>query len=161
MDREKIICEICKENNKKEKNNNAYYRCNTCNINICSLCQSKHKKKHKIINYDVKDYICNIHNENYVSYCEDCKINICALCVEHKEHKIMSFANIIPEEVLINKKSQLYEYLCKINIEANTIINILKDVIDKIFLYYKINEDIIKDYNKKYRNYEMINILNK
>ena len=47
MDREKIICEICKEKNKNEKNNNIYYRCNTCNINICSLCQSKHKKNIK------------------------------------------------------------------------------------------------------------------
>ena len=40
------------------------------------------------------------------------------------------------------------------------IINMLNNVINKINIYYKINEDIINNYNEKYRNYETIYQLN-
>ena len=35
IDRAKIICEICKQNNKNNTYKNMFYRCNTCDINIC------------------------------------------------------------------------------------------------------------------------------
>ena len=34
------------------------------------MCKSKHDSNHKIINYNDKEYICNIHNEKYNSYCK-------------------------------------------------------------------------------------------
>ena len=82
IDRVKIKCDLCKDNNKSNVYNNILYRCNTCKKNICPLCQSKHNKEHKIINYDDKYYICEEHNEKYNSYCEECKMNICTLCGE-------------------------------------------------------------------------------
>ena len=45
-----IICDICKKNNKSISYNNIFYKCLTCNNNICPLCKSNHDKEHKIIN---------------------------------------------------------------------------------------------------------------
>ena len=51
-----------------------------------------------IINYEQKYYICNIHNKEYNSYCEKCNKDICLFCKqEHKDHNIISYDNIIPE----------------------------------------------------------------
>jgi len=73
IDISKIICNNCKIKNKSNTDNNEFYRCNTCKINICPLCKSSHNKEHIIINYDNKNYICEIHNKEYVKYCKDCK----------------------------------------------------------------------------------------
>ena len=73
IDISKIICDECKINNKANSYNNIFYICNQCKKNMCIQCQNKHKqnyKEHNSINYDDKNYICGIHNENYVSYCE-------------------------------------------------------------------------------------------
>ncbi len=45
-----IICNICKNNNKSSSYDNIFYKCLTCNINICPLCKSNHDKKNFIIN---------------------------------------------------------------------------------------------------------------
>ena len=73
IDISKIICNICKINNKGHTFNNNFFVCNTCKENICPLCKSKHDKEHKIINYEQKDYICDMHNELYIKYCTTCK----------------------------------------------------------------------------------------
>ena len=65
IDLNKIICEICKKNNKGNTHNNEFYICIICNKNICPLCKSIHDKTHKIINYDNKNYICKKHNEAF------------------------------------------------------------------------------------------------
>jgi hypothetical protein len=86
----KIICNNC-NNNKSKTYNNKFYICGECNINLCPICKSKHNKEHKIIDYDNKNYICNKHNELYISYCEKCKNNLCMQCeIEHNNsHKII------------------------------------------------------------------------
>ena len=67
-------------------------------MNICPLCKSIHDKKHNIINYDIKDYICEIHNEIFIKYCNECKMNLCLSCInKHKDHNNISFENIIPD----------------------------------------------------------------
>ena len=50
----KIICDICHKCNKSISYNNKFFKCNTCNKNICPLCNSNHDKSHKIIDYDEK-----------------------------------------------------------------------------------------------------------
>ena len=55
IDISKIKCEECKENNKSNTFNNNFYKCITCEINICPLCKSSHDKSHNIINYEQKD----------------------------------------------------------------------------------------------------------
>ena len=52
-----IICNTCKKT-KGMLFNFEFYRCITCKINICSLCENNHDKNHKIIMYDEKNYIC-------------------------------------------------------------------------------------------------------
>ena len=77
LDISQIICDICKQNNKSNTYKNEFYKCLTCNINICPLCKSSHDKKHNIIKYENKDYICQKHNDIYVKYCYKCRcINI-------------------------------------------------------------------------------------
>ena len=75
IDISKIICEECKINNKSNTYNNEIYKCITCGKIICPLCRSKHDKNHKIINYELKDYICNEHNRSFTRYCEKCNNN--------------------------------------------------------------------------------------
>ena len=81
IDISKIICDKCKINNKSNTYKNEFYRCNICKMNICPLCKSNHNNNHKLINYNNKNYICEIHKKDYNRYCKDCKINICLLCV--------------------------------------------------------------------------------
>ena len=161
IDRLNILCDICQKNNKSISYNNIFYKCLTCGNNICPLCKSNHDNTHNIINYDDKYYICSEHNENYVSYCEECKINLCTLCEGHKKHKRKLFADYLPKnEELIRKKDTLQYYIHNFNNVINSIISVLNDVKNKVNIYYKINEDIINNYNNKNRNYEIIYNLN-
>ena len=95
-----IICGICKINNKGNTYNNVFYKCNSCNINLCPLCKDVHDIDHRIINYEEKYYICIEHNIKFNSYCETCQKNLCLYCeVEHneKKHKIINFGKILPK----------------------------------------------------------------
>ena len=90
LDISKIICDECKINNKSNTYQNIFYRCNKCKNNLCPLCKDNHNKEHKIINYEEKDYICEVHNQKYTSYCKNCKKNICQYCEkEHKNHELI------------------------------------------------------------------------
>ena len=78
IDESKIICDNCEgkdKNKKSEVNNNLFYKCYTCKINLCPLFANKHKKKynkkHLIIKYENKNYCCNEHGERYISYLEN------------------------------------------------------------------------------------------
>ena len=68
IDESKIKCDKCKMDNKGNTFENIFYKCNSCKINLCPLCKLNHDKSHNIINYDLRDYICDIHNEKYISY---------------------------------------------------------------------------------------------
>ena len=89
IDISKIICDECKINNKSNTYKNEMYKCIDCDKNICLLCKTKHEKIHRIINYEFKNYICNIHNEYYIKYCYECKKSICLKCEQdHKDHLV-------------------------------------------------------------------------
>ena len=91
IDESKIICDICHQVNKSKTYNNSFFICNTCNKNICPLCNSSHDKKHNIIDYEQKYYKCKLHNDIYNSYCNNCNKNICIICEnEHNNHNIIS-----------------------------------------------------------------------
>ena len=64
IDLTSIICGECKRRNRGEINNKEFYKCCQCNMNLCPLCKSIHDKKHDIINYDLRNYVCNIHKRN-------------------------------------------------------------------------------------------------
>ena len=155
IDLNKIVCDICINNNKGDAHNNSFYKCNTCNKNICPLCNSIHDKNHFIINYDDKNYICNKHNDAYSKYCEECKENICLICEnKHINHKIFDFKNILLDKnELLKLMSNLKDVLDKFKSK----IKIIKEIFDKLVnimdLYYNINNNIINNYNINKRNH--------
>ena len=159
IDESNIICEICKKINKKKSYNNQFYRCPNCNINLCPSCNSQHNKNHKTIDYDLRNLICNIHNECFIYYCQDCKYNLCKLCKnEHNNnHRILDYKNYIPEENAI--KSELNEFKKKIDKFKNIIQNIVgifNKIIENLDTFHKINFDIINNYNSNNKNYQIL-----
>ena len=154
IDLSKIKCNKCNVNNKSNTHNNHFYICNTCNINLCPLCKSKHDENHIIINYDDKNYICNKHNESYNKYCKKCNENICIICEnEHNNHEIIDFVKI-----LLNKNELIkgMEELKLIIDELKSKIEIIKEILNRIInmmeIYYKIYSNIINNYNLNKRN---------
>ena len=131
-------------------------------MNLCPLCLSSHDKSHNTINHDNRNYVCDKHNENYISYCKKCRKNICMLCdKEHNNHDIIAFGKLIPDIVNLNIK--LKQFQEKINEFKNTI----KDIVDKLHkiednldIYYQINYEIISSYDSKKLNYEILQSFN-
>ena len=156
-----IICNICKNYNKSISFNNIFYKCLTCNNNICPLCKPTHDKNHIIINYDEKYYVCNEHNDKYMLYCEDCNKNLCTLCDGHKNHKRIFFVDVLPKKEEIKEKLKyLKSTIDEFNSEIKVLICRLNEVTNKINIYYKIYEDMINNYDNKNRNYEIIYNIN-
>ena len=156
-----IKCYNC-NNTKYKSYNKQFYRCLTCKINLCPLCNQKHNTNHEIIDYNLKSYICQNHKDFYVSYCRDCKINLCMKCEKkhNNYHDIINYKNILPDEDEIKK--ELKEFKNKIDKFKNTIkeiINISNNVYENLQKFYQIFYDIIYNYNLRKRNYEtLINV---
>jgi len=150
----KPICNNCYKNN--INTNEELYKCIECNINLCQLCKYKHNKKHNIINYNDKYYICKKHNDSYIKYCKECKENLCSKCInEHNNHSIIELLNIIPnKEELLREMKNMREIINKFKNSIEEIKNIMNKVLNNIEIYYKIFHNIINNYNNKNRNYE-------
>ena len=63
-------------------------------MNLCPSCKLNHNNNHNIINYELKYYICDIHNENYNYYCKGCRKNLCSSCAEI--HNLADFNTVNP-----------------------------------------------------------------
>ena len=148
----KIKCNKC---NKKQYEiyDNLMYICNECNIILFPLCRNNHT--HNMINYFLKNYICNNYNEMYIGYCKKDKINICIKCQkEHIKHDIIYYGEKLPDKnELLNKKKELQIEINKLNNDINEIISKLNNIKDNIKLLYNIYNKIIEKYEDKYRNY--------
>ena len=164
IDFSKIICDKCKDKNRAETYNNAFYKCCECNMNLCSLCKSIHDDAHSIINYDHKDYICIKHEQSFLKYCENCKINICLSCIEdHKNHKMVGYEEKIINIKKIRKRmNELKKTINKFKENIEEIIMKFRKVAECIEKFYNINNDILNYYEKnKSQNYEkLINLDN-
>ena len=165
IDLAKIICDDCKKNNKGETFKNEFYRCMKCNMNLCPLSVSVHDKSHYILEYDLKNYKCNIHkNEQFIKYCKTCKKDICLECEnQHLSHETISFSTMLPDiEKMNNNITELRKVLDTFNENINRIILKLNYVKDNFEIFYNINNNIIKDYiNNKNRSYnKLYNISN-
>ena len=157
-----ILCDICKKN-KKEIYNNQLYKCCKCKIIICSLCKSKHNKEHRLIDYELKNYLCNKHGERYISFCKDCNSNLCDLCeIEHNKNN-KNHNSLYLNKLINNENKNINELKIKIDnlkFEINDIIikfNIIKDNMD---IYYNIYHKIINNYDLKNKNYEKLMNIN-
>ena len=154
-----MICGQCKIKNRGQTEKNEFYRCLYCNINLCILCKSNHNSEHYIIKYDSKNYICPKHFDTFIKYCEQCHINICFSCDdEHDSHKSLSLMEIKPD---IKKAKERVEDLKK---EIGKLVNLrtiignsneLTYIIQTMNIYCEINCDILKNYDAKYRNYQL------
>jgi hypothetical protein len=159
-----IVCDNCKKINKFEAYKKQFFKCLTCGQNLCPLCNTGHNKSHQIIDYDKKNYICNIHNDLYISYCEKCKNNLCMLCRKshnNKKHKIIDYSNMIENKNEI--KENLNEFKKKIdtlNNQIKRIIAILNIVSKNINEFYKIQYDIVNNYELQNKNYEILKNIN-
>jgi len=145
------------ENSKSEAFKGKFYKCCNCKINLCPLCYAKHDKKHKIINYENKNYICEKHAELFIAFCKNCKINLCMQCeIEHNNHEQIPYKNIIPNRDEIEKKLQSFKNkIDKFNENIENIIDILNKVKYNMNLLYNINYDILNNYDIEKRNYEL------
>jgi len=162
IDESGIVCNICRTNNKSETYENIFYFCLKCKSNICPICKSKHDKKHNIINYDQKYFICNNHSDNYSKYCKECNENICALCEKtHKNHNSIYLSEfIIDKEEMANEMDKLKENIDNLKDNIKNIIKMLNSVLEKYDLYYKIANDIIDNYEIQNKNYYVLQTIN-
>ena len=159
IDISKIICEDCKLANKSTSFNNQFYRCLSCGKNLCALCKLKHdKNSHNVIDYELKNYKCHLHNKDFISFCKTCKIDICQFCEnDHKKHNLIPFGKlvVIPEKL----KTQAHEIQAKIddfNKNIEEIIDIFKKIKECMKCYIKIVSFIVNSYDMKKINYETI-----
>ena len=167
IDESSIICQNCNNNDKSKTFNNQFFNCLTCKTNLCPLCKLKHNKEHKIIDYDNNIYICNIHNDFFVSYCNECRINLCMDCeTQHNNsHKIINYKNILPNreeimKILDNYKQKIDHLNNDLNTITNTIINIINKVKENMKILYKINSDLFSSYEMQKRDYHKLQNLN-
>jgi len=166
IDESKIICDKClgKDKNKKsEVNNNLFYKCFTCKINLCPLCKTKHDKMHLIINYDNNNYLCNEHGERYISHCKECMKDLCDSCrYDNKHyssyHKVSFLYEFIKrKENIMNTLRIKIDDLAKKITKKTTMKN---KIIEKYEEYYKVAKDIINSYKRKNMNFYILNNMN-
>ena len=158
-----IICDICQIHNKTKSYNNEFYICNICNKKICPLCKSIHDKNHVIINYDDRNYVCKKHNESFNKYCESCEENICIICENsHTNHHIIDFTKLLFDKNDLLKINEELKYsVDKFKYKIYIIKEILSQMVNVLDTYYKINNDIINNYNINKRNYYKLLNINK
>ena len=147
IDNDKIICGICKNNKKSSIYNNIFYRCCTCKEDICPTCKINHDKNHKVIKYDERNYICNIHNEIFICYCKTCKKNICMSCEnEHNNHEIINYGKILMKnDDIIKAMKEIKNEFDKLENKIKENIEKLNAIKENIKEYYKIINDIINN----------------
>ena len=188
-DPSKILCsgggDGCGKNGLSSPN---FCLCLTCSKlirrtrSICNDCVNKHnkefkdKKKHKIINYEDKNYYCQTHISRMTKYCFDCKSNLCESCAaehfnnkENKGHRIKNIDSLIPEEEEITKLKmsleQIQEYMGELKLIIDNLIYTLRRSLDIYRDYYNNAYHIIKKYetfnqNKKdFKNFTIFKCL--
>ena len=158
-----IICSNCNISNKSQTHDRKFNKCLTCEQNLCPLCIRKHNKEHTCIDYDLRKYHCNKHNDNFFSYCKNCKKDLCMHCEnEHENHQKIKFTLILPDINKIKKELEdLRNNIDKFEQEVNLIIEKLLIVKQKMETFYNINYTIFKNYEIKNRNYQVLQNLNK
>lgn len=158
IDISKIFCHICK-NSRKDLDNDEFFTCLTCQINLCPKCKINHDKKHKIINYDMKNYLCKEHNLHYIKYCSECKLNLCMKCEKnHKNHNNMIYLGdiLINEEDISNEIEELNKYNNELNKEIDNIIKILNNFKMGMEKYFDLIKHISNNYNSENINYQIL-----
>jgi len=164
IDQSKIKCDKCNELKSKTEDNK-FYICNKCKLNLCPDCKNKHDESHKdcIKDYEENQFYCKIHFTEYTHYCNDCNTDICSLCEEeHKDHELISFDDIIQDIDLIKNQDikDTKEAIIELKSIVNGMINILNKFHKNLDTYFEIFDDIISNFDNKKRNYSFIQSFN-
>ena len=157
------ICENCKdkhiEKNKEEKKNEE------------DDDEDDYDKKHNLIKYPLKDYKCSCSEslEDYYFYCNKCMRNLCAGCeADHpRDHQICNFSeeidNNLSDKNMEVKKHKFKEQKNIINNFINKLHIFIKEFEEKLNnlektlqTFLEINDYILKKFNKKAMNYQII-----
>ena len=160
IDLSNIKCGKC-DNCVSNTYNNEMYLCNKCNLNLCPLCKLNHDNNHILINYNLKNYVCEIHSEIYSMYC-NCGKNICAKCEkDHADHPKKSFGIMFPDKNnLLNELKVYKSNIDLFNSEANHIIEKINYVRQRFNIVYNIYNEMVNNYEDKDRNYQIFTSLN-
>ena len=107
--------------------------------------------------------MCHKHNEPLKSYCEACQLNLCEKCntEDDKEHKIISFEEIMPNIENVEKNlKELKKVIDTFNAQISEMLKMLNQVKNNMNIYYTINDNLLKNYDNKNRNYKVLVNLN-
>jgi len=151
-----IICDKCGIN-KSKTTDNIFFKCFSCNINLCPLCKLKQYKmkgeNHIIINYDSKNYYCNEHGERYIFHCDQFNKDFCDSCKSHSYKN--SFLYKLYKKI-DNKILQLRKKIDNLKNEKIPDSNIFNKVLQNLEFYYNIINQIINNYNYQKTNYYIL-----
>ena len=116
--------------------------------------------------YKEKDCLCSKHcDERYIYYCKYCRINLCSFCEnEHMGHELVKFNQFITkdDENILKNKLKENEVLKNDFIDKiESYIKFLNKIIDKVKVDYEIKEEFVNNYKFIYRNFKVIELLNK
>ena len=157
-----IICPECKESSlmsiKDFKLN--FYDCKN-NHKIENILINKFKETQKMLisnKSKAENYICKKHNLKYFDFCKTCKKNICNICENnHKNHELINFKDILPEQnELFKIEAELRNLIDKFKEKIKLIIKIFKKMIIQLEFYYKINNNILNNFNINKVNYHSL-----
>ena len=165
---------FCDKNRETRDEGIEIYKCLTCSSNIgtpyyiCDNCLKSNnnidERKHKLINYDDKHYIC-LDGKEFSSYCETCKKDLCKDCEnQHKNHKIIQYDNITPK--IKDRQKELEDIKNKIGdlkYSISQLVKTIENAYEVLENYYIICKDIIdkyNSYNQTKRNYHIIQNIN-
>ena len=130
---------------------------------MCPLCKHQHNKEHHIIDFDYKDFICKKHYESFISYCKNCKQDLCLLCIkEHHGHEMINYGDIIPDiNIVKDEFNEFDNTIIKFKKYIDELVLKLKKLKDNLDNYHQIYDNIIKNFDQKKINYNIINNINK
>ena len=164
IDESTIVCSLC-GTNKRETTENKFYKCCDCKMKLCPLCkynhEKKNEKKHIILNYDMKNSLCNEHGERFIYHCKKCNHDLCDVCncldEEHKSSFSFLYKLANKSE---NKLKELKMKIDELRKEIPNVTNKLEKVIENLEIFYNFGQNAINNFKKENKNYYMINNIN-
>ena len=138
------------------------YYCKYCRINLCSFCENEHMghelvKFNQFITKDDENILKNKLKEN--------EVNLCSFCEsEHMFHELVKFNQFITkdDENILKNKFKENEVLKNNFIDKiESYIKFLNKIVDKVKLDYEIKKEFVNNYKFIYRNFKVIELLNK
>ena len=120
-------------------------------------------KEHDNIENNKINYICNLHNESLSSFCKKCNKNLCMFCeCEHEDKEnIILYRDILPKkDMMKNQIEELKNSINKFKEKIQEIKNILDSISINLEIYYNINDNVLKQFEKKNRNFQLFKNMN-